>query len=165
MMKQIALWLCATLTFSAFGSVAATEKPELVKSRDGMKRLNWLLGTWKSTAAGGESYEFWKRTGEERFDGGGFTLAGKDTSFSERLAMIATDSGLFYVADVAHNAAPVYFKMTSQDSIATVFENPAHDFPTRIIYRQLPANSLHARIEGIRKGKIAGVDFVFQRVK
>jgi hypothetical protein len=147
------------------GSIAASEKPELLKSRDGMKRLAWLLGTWKSTQAGGESYEYWKQSGDDNFVGGGFTLAGKDTTFQEKLSMVATDSGLFYVADVAHNAAPVYFKMTSQDSSATVFENPAHDFPTRIIYRQLPADSLHARIEGIRKGKLSGVDFVFKRVK
>ncbi len=165
MMKQIALWLCAIGIASLPDCLTAAESTELVKSRDSIKRLDWLLGTWKSTQAGRANYEFWQQAGEDKFSGVGFTLEGKDTTFSERLSIVASDSGLFYVADVAHNAAPVYFKMTSQDSIATVFENPAHDFPTRIIYRQLPADSLHARIEGIRKGKIAGVDFVFQRVK
>lgn len=95
----------------------------------------------------------------------GFSLNGKDTVISERLAIAATDSGLYYISDVAHNPAPVYFKMTRQDSATTVFENPKHDFPTRIIYHQITADSLHARIEGLRKGKEAGVDFVFGRVK
>jgi hypothetical protein len=59
----------------------------------------------------------------------------------------------------------VYFRLVKQDSLTTVFENPVHDFPTRIIYRQVTPDSLHARIEGQRKGKETGFDFVFGRVK
>lgn len=165
MMKQIALWLCAIVIASLPDCLTAAESTELVKNRDSIKRLDWLLGTWKSTQAGGESYEYWKQAGEDRFLGGGFALAGKDTTFLEKLSMIATDSGLFYIADVAHNATPVYFKMISQDTMVTIFENPAHDFPTRIIYRKLTADSLHARIEGLRKGKLTGVDSIFGRAK
>ncbi len=162
---RMVFWLIAAVVFAALGPVGATDKTESVKSRASLKAIHWLIGTWKSAQASGDSYEFWKQSGEDKLTGGGYALAGKDTTFSEKLSLVATDSGLFYVADVAHNAAPVYFRMTSQDSLVTVFENPAHDFPTRIIYRHLTADSLHARIEGIRKGKPAGVDFVFQRLK
>ncbi|MGH8854313.1 MAG: hypothetical protein ACREWI_08545 [Telluria sp.] len=40
-----------------------------------------------------------------------------------------------------------------------MFENPAHDFPQRIIYRRVGDTGLHARIEG--KGK--GIDFPMRR--
>jgi hypothetical protein len=144
---------------------AAADKPSLAGSQKAMKSISWILGTWKMSMGGSESFEYWKQSTPDSFIGGGFSLNGKDTTFSEKLALAATDSGLFYIADVAHNAAPTYFKMTSQDSMVTVFENPEHDFPTRVVYRRVASDSLHARIEGMRKGKPAGIDFVFQRVK
>ena len=43
------------------------------------------------------------------------------------------------------------------------FENAAHDFPQRIIYRKT-AGGLHARIEGLDKGKPRSEDFPYKRV-
>ena len=43
-----------------------------------------------------------------------------------------------------------------------VFENPAHDFPQRIIYR-LDGDTLSARIEGTQAGKPRAADFIMQR--
>jgi hypothetical protein len=45
-----------------------------------------------------------------------------------------------------------------------VFENPDHDFPNRIIYRTPDADSLFARIEGKRNGRVSGVDFSLKRI-
>jgi hypothetical protein len=44
-----------------------------------------------------------------------------------------------------------------------VFENPEHDFPRRIIYRLEPDGSLFARIEGMPKGKLRGLDYPMKR--
>jgi hypothetical protein len=44
------------------------------------------------------------------------------------------------------------------------FENPAHDFPQRVIYRAVGDDSLHARVEGTSKGRRRGVDFRYRRV-
>lgn len=65
----------------------------------------------------------------------GFTGNGKGASISEKLSIAATDSVSFYISDVAHDPKSVYFKMIRRDSLTTVFENPNHDFPTRMIYR------------------------------
>lgn len=43
---------------------------------------------------------------------------------------------------------PVPFPLTRLDRSSAVWENPAHDFPTRIAYRRLPGDTLAARIEG-----------------
>ena len=43
-----------------------------------------------------------------------------------------------------------------------VFEDLAHDFPQRVIYRNVDG-ALSARIEGTVNGKSRGVDFVYRR--
>lgn len=157
---------CLIVILTVFSSAHSEDKAATAKaSLDAMKRLSWLIGSWKASIGGNAAYESWQIDSENRFKGMGFSISGKDTAISEKLLIAATDSGLFYISDVSHNPAPVYFKMTRQDSVTTVWENPKHDFPTRIIYRHPTADSLHARIEGLRKGKESGIDFVFQRVK
>ncbi len=157
---------CLIALLIASSVALAAEKPAPAKpSQSALQHLSWLIGTWKSTMGSSFVYESWQADSTGRYKGMGFSVNGKDTAISERLLIAATDSGLYYISDVAHNPAPVYFRMTRQDSTTTVFENPKHDFPTRIIYRQVTADSLHARIEGLRKGKEAGIDFVFGRMK
>jgi hypothetical protein len=45
-----------------------------------------------------------------------------------------------------------------------VFENAAHDFPQRVLYRREAADRLVARIEGLRNGQPRGIDFPMQRM-
>lgn len=150
---------------SGVALIAGDGRAETKGSESALKRLSWLIGTWKSTDKEKVGYEVWRADSSACFVGEEYTMKGSEKTWSEKLRIEATDSGLFYVADVAHNAGPVQFKMTSQDSNMTVFENPEHDFPTRIIYKKVGVDSLHARIEGLRKGKTTGVDFMFSRVK
>ena len=46
-----------------------------------------------------------------------------------------------------------------------VFEDPAHDFPQRVIYRLVEPDRLHARIEGTVKGEDRWVDFHMKRAE
>ena len=46
-----------------------------------------------------------------------------------------------------------------------VFENPAHDFPQRILYWLDGAGALHARIEGPQDGKAVGEEWVWTRAR
>ena len=47
---------------------------------------------------------------------------------------------------------PVPFRLASMDARSAIWENPAHDFPTRILYRRVAADTLVARIEGPGSG-------------
>jgi hypothetical protein len=47
---------------------------------------------------------------------------------------------------------------------AVAFANPEHDFPQRILYRRVGADSLIARIEGKQGDKVRGIDFPMTRV-
>ena len=44
-----------------------------------------------------------------------------------------------------------------------VFENLKHDFPQRIIYRRTGPDALSARVEGLREGKLRGIDYSFKK--
>ncbi|HEU5041307.1 MAG TPA: DUF6265 family protein [Gemmatimonadales bacterium] len=47
---------------------------------------------------------------------------------------------------------PVPFPLAQMDRSSAVWENPAHDFPTRIAYRRVPGDTLVARVAGPGEG-------------
>ena len=59
--------------------------------------------------------------------------------------------------------APADFEASAVSDSLITFENPAHDFPQRVIYRRRGSDSLIARIEGTRNGRVRGVDFPYAR--
>jgi len=68
-----------------------------------------------------------------------------------------------YSVSLGLGAAPVSFKLIRSSDKEAVFENPAHDFPRRIIYRRSSQDTLFARIEGTNKGVEKGIDFHYKR--
>lgn len=81
----------------------------------------------------------------------------------EHLSISQTAAGLAYVAKPSGQAEAT-FPVTQMSDTLLVFENPAHDFPQRILYRRRGADSVIARIEGPRGGQVRGIDFPFARV-
>jgi hypothetical protein len=71
---------------------------------------------------------------------------------------------------VAYEARPegqavAVFPLATATADEVVFENTAHDFPQRIIYRRDGRDGLRARIEGPAAGGArTGVDYPFARV-
>jgi len=143
------------------------------KSAPDFEKLSWLEGAWVARPAPGEenrdsnmvSVESWQRIDARTLEGNSYTIKQGDTVFTEKLKLEQNEEGIFYIAAVPHNPAPVYFKLIRIDEDEAVFENPAHDFPNRIIYRRErgEVDTLHARIEGVRKGRESAVDFWFTR--
>jgi hypothetical protein len=99
--------------------------------------LTWLLGSWERTGleAGQRGNEQWQRQ-EQVFVGRGSTWRQGRLQFEERLRIERDGGGIYYLADVSGNAAPVRFRLVEQGPDEVVFENPAHDFPQRISYRR-----------------------------
>ena len=59
---------------------------------------------------------------------------------------------------------PTDFKGVAGDGVLT-FENPQHDFPTRIIYRRISVDSASARVEGPGQGgAMRGFDVPMRKV-
>jgi len=128
-----------------------------------LDNLTWIVDKWVSTDGETISYEEWKIINDTLWEGSSKTFKDGKIIFEEKLKLISENGSIFYVADVAHNPAPVYFKLTSADSNTAVFENPEHDFPQKITYK-LEEGNLHAFIEGPgKKGEWKKVDFYFSK--
>lgn len=88
---------------------------------------------------------------------------GKTVDF-EFLRLIEDSGSVFYVAKPTANKEETRFKLVKATANEIVFENPAHDFPQRIMYR-IDGTKLVARIEGTRDGKTRGIEFPYSRAK
>ena len=89
--------------------------------------------------------------------------AGKTTGF-EFVRIVAGESGLEYVAKPSTNKEETAFRLVKSSAAEVVFENLAHDFPQRIIYKS-QTDGLFARIEGTQNGKLNGMDIPMKRVR
>jgi len=121
------------------------------------KKLYALEGTWKTvTKRGTIICEEWKKVDNKYLQNRGYMIKGNDTIVTERVALTNTKEGIFYTSTVEdqNNKQPIAFKMTKGEDNMFVFENPQHDFPKRIVYKLVTADSLHAFIDdGTAAGK------------
>lgn len=131
-----------------------------------MQKLLWIVDSWVSPGGSdSRSYEEWKVTNDSLYEGSSKTIKNGEVTFREVLKIENTPEGIFYVADVPHNPAPVKFQLTAVTDTSAVFENPDHDFPKKITYF-LEEGNLHAFIEGPGKdGVIKKIDFYFNKMR
>jgi Domain of unknown function (DUF6265) len=118
-------------------------------TRKVIKRLYGLEGVWKMNGSRAVLCEEWKKMGKNYLQNKGYLVKGSDTTVTERVALTRTKEGIFYTSTVEeqNNKKPIAFKMTSASDNTFVFENPGHDFPKRIVYQIVSADSLHAWID------------------
>jgi hypothetical protein len=137
--------------------LALAAQPEEAPQPD----LDWLAGYWLSCEDGQDVAETWS---ERR--GGiilGTSITTGDDAFSWEQMRIETaepDGALSFVAQM-RGGAPVAFRLVGFGATEAVFENPAHDFPQRVIYRR-QGDRLTARIEATTDGRTDGHDWHFR---
>lgn len=134
--------LILLLAFLAVPAFAAEPKVE---------DLKWIAGHWGATIDGVEMEELWLAPN------GGLMLGmhrdvkgGRAVSF-EFLRIAMTKEGIAYLAQPGGKPATP-FRLIESSAGRAVFENPTHDFPTRILYWMKGAQ-LCAAIEGKMDGK------------
>ena len=132
-----------------------------------MDKLLWIVDNWVSVndSPGVKSYEEWVKISDDLYEGSSRTEKDGKVTFSEKLKIENTPEGIFYVADVKHNTAPVRFKLTEVNDTLAVFENPEHDFPKKITY-SLEEGNLHAWIVGpVKDGSTKKIDFYMTKMR
>lgn len=129
-----------------------------------MDDLGWISGAWRQRSERATVEEHWTDAAGGMMLGVSRTISGGKAVFFEFLRIEQRPDGIFYVAQ-PRGRPPVDFKLARAQGQEVWFENPAHDFPTRISYRKNADGSLTARIEGERDGKTTGQDFHFQPIK
>ena len=125
-------------------------------------RLGWLAGHWLAKSDKEEVQESWLGPRGNMMVATNLTTTGRGPAF-EFLRIGVKDGRLVYFA-MPGGRPPTEFPMQSMTDTSVVFENPTHDYPTRIIYR-MDGEALVARVEGRRRGQDAFEEWRFTRVR
>ncbi|MEP7376146.1 MAG: DUF6265 family protein [Chitinophagaceae bacterium] len=143
-----------------FVVVIAHSQSSSQKTKDDFIKLNWLEGDWTrlDVKPGRTAHESWQKISASEWQGIGVNMKGTDTAFAEKLKLVIKENNIYYVADLAENKEPVYFKLTTITDHSFVCENPQHDFPKKIAY-QKNGNKIKATISGDGKS----FDYLFER--
>jgi hypothetical protein len=112
----------------------------------------WLAGSWAQTQGDRYTQELWTAPRGDTMMGVNRTVQGDRTVAFEYLRMVKTGEGVFYLAGPGGKNPPTSFKQTAASDHRIVFENPEHDFPTRIEYER-QGDTLRASIHGVQDGK------------
>ena len=125
-------------------------------------RLGWMAGHWLAKSDKEEVQESWLGPRGNTMVATNLTTTGRGPTF-EFLRIGVKDGRLVYFA-MPGGRPPTEFPLQSMTDTSVVFENPAHDYPTRIIYRK-DGEALVARVEGKRRGQDAFEEWRFTRVR
>jgi hypothetical protein len=127
-------------------------------------QLAWLAGCWASERGEAGSGEQWMAPAGGTMFGVGRTVRGARTVEHEFMQIrTGADGKLVFIA-LPSGQRETSFPLASIGEREVVFENPQHDFPTRVSYRLQADDRLVARIEGQRDGKPRGIDVSFKRI-
>lgn len=131
-----------------------------------LSELQWLNGWWQKATPEGIVFEEWHMSGDAMAGRSGF-IKGKDTMISETISLESKGGDIYYIPTVKgqNNDQPVPFRFTGAAADSFIFENPEHDFPSKIVYKKLSATSLVATISGKIQGKEQAESFDLSKVQ
>jgi hypothetical protein len=150
------------LILGALLCACATPRPVPPPQCGDLAALRWMLGRWCGPHRDGVFCEAWRAEGAGFVGEGAFTRGGAG-GFAESLRIEAREGAVFYVA-APEGEGVTAFRLRTCTAGEAVFENPAHDFPTRIAYRRVGADGLEAVVEGAADGGARRVVFALTRV-
>jgi hypothetical protein len=125
-------------------------------------QMAWLRGCWIHVKPNGVVEELWTGPGGGVMLGLGRTARDGQLREYEFVRIVEADGSLAYVAEPSGQARAT-FPLKSLTADEAVFEDPAHDFPQRVIYRRLGPDAMTGRIEGQIGGQAKAVDFPYKR--
>lgn len=144
---------------------------EIAGAADGSSRapllddFAWLAGTWAFETDGRTVTEHWFPPEGGTMLGMSRTVAdGRTVAYEFVILRQEADGTINYIAHPSGQATAT-FALVRWDGADAVFENTAHDFPQRVIYTRGDADTLHAAIEGISRGKQRRIEFPYRRVR
>jgi len=132
----------------------------LAQAQD-VTQLSWMAGCWELNRGSMVIEEQWTKPRGGIMLGVARTVKGDKVVETEFLK-IAPEDGVLVYSPRVNNREPVPFKLLRISETEVVFENLAHDFPQRIIYRK-QQDGLFARVEAGEKGKEKGQDIPMKK--
>ena len=128
--------------------------------------FDWLAGCWEMWRDDGSVYqEMWlPATPDGTLGAGREVRNGHTVSYEfQRIELRKDGSAVFFAKPSGQDADS--FRMVEHAPGKLAFENPQHDFPTRIEYRYVDLNAIAARISGPQGAERRVVDYPLQRVE
>ena len=150
-MKRLALTLLL---------LAAT--PALAGETTQVADLAWMAGSWSQETAGSVVRETWLPPLRDAMAGMTQTHRPGKPPITEFSTITREPARVTFTAYVG-GQPPTAFVLKPGEPGEAVFENLAHDFPQRVIYRRCDAD-LCARIEGIVAGQVQAMDWRYRRL-
>jgi len=110
--------------------------------------LTFLAGTWK--VEGKETYEVWEKTNTNDLTGSSYKIKEGKKIVTETLSIKSVDGKIVYEATVVNqnNGKGIPFTLNANATKVYAFENPSHDFPTKIIYQKISDTELTVQVLG-----------------
>lgn len=130
-----------------------------------LDKASWLIGTWTSSFTENAYLEIWQKANDSAYYGHCFKIVNNEIAMEDVMGLKEVNGKLIYSARVPdqNGGEIVKFNLTSQTDNQIVFENPNHDFPTKIVYTKINNDSIVTEISGEIKGEIKKVDFRMKR--
>lgn len=133
-------------------------------AQDPVSRLGWLAGCWENRAATRITTEMWTPPAGGLMVGASRTVVNGVARAWEHSRLSAAGDTLVFTA-IPSGQREAAFRSTSLTDSSFTVENPDHDFPTRIGYTRVSADSFVARVEGPRPdGTMGGFTAGYRRV-
>lgn len=148
---------------TALAVLATVARPSGDTAGNDVDRLRWMAGCWELAARGRVTHEQWMAPAGGMMLGMSRTVVRDSVREYEHLRIETRAGVATYIAHPSGQATTAFAATHVSDSSVT-FANPTHDFPQRIMYRRVGADSLVARIEGDRGGSVRGIDFPMRRM-
>ena len=165
--KKTILLIVALSMCILYACNSQTEKKTENTTLSLLNNADWLIGSWENNTPEGLLIEKWAPLNDSVLSGISYVTKGADTLFSETMKLELKGDKLLYIPTVKdqNNAMPVIFTSTSITNNEMIFENPTHDYPKKIIYRQITPDSLVAEVSAIVNGKEKKEQFSMKKSK
>jgi hypothetical protein len=166
-----ALLLAVSFAAASGALFAAAPEEKAGTTADPLAPLAWLEGCWRGSVNQREFREHWMPLRGGMLLGISQTVLGGKTQDFDYLRIESRPDGVFYVI-VPSGAKESTFRLTGKtidadgdrrDEIFT-FENPAQEFPQRILYRHTANGGLFAQVEGKVNGADRQVVYPMRRI-
>lgn len=155
------------LAFTAFSVAASAQDGTGTRTVPDANAMAWFAGCWELRIPQQNTTmtEIWtKPDGDTLFGIGRTVTKGKTASYEYMRIEVGKDK-VEYVVNHSGSSGETAFRLTSWTTDEVVFENPANDFPQKIIYRKKNADGLFARIEATKDKQTRGMDIPMTRIK
>lgn len=157
----------AAIAFFVAGCLATStsfaQVTEVTASNITIADAAWLAGCWRMDAGSIAMEEQWMSPAGGAMLGMNRSLRGGEFRGYELLILKPVDGRLIYEAHPS-GQEPAEFASSHVSDTLLVFENPAHDFPQKLVYHRSRADSIVARVFGAVGDEKPAFEVPFERV-